>query len=612
MQRGSRMSSKIKEISFLVIRTCFTKINEHLNLKSVLSHTRRSFSEKTNFNIKEFSILNLYFFKMMMSLLSLFLVFNHSISHAVVDMKNANYANAWTDIEVPGVGYDLRITRTYNSKSLFDGIFGFGWCSDFETTLTQTPEGNLKVAECGAGQEIYYTPKDFNRKDLEKIVSEIVAKVKAAKKPDEKTLKALSDDLLNDSDLRTKLASAYKVGSSVKEGMTFFANGREVENIKFDKGVFTRNLANGTSMRFNKAGQLILMYDRNQNFLKIEYDNNSIKEVTDNNGRKLSFKLYPNKKIKSINGPSGLVAEYKFKDLNNLSWSKSSKNEIFTYEYDELHNLTKVNYPDKTFISISYNKKNDWVTSFTDREKCRESYNYEFDAKNPKMHYWSVVEKTCGKEIVNKSKHEFWFEERKDGQIFLSRVMTKINDSVTDISYHEVFGKPTSILRNNQRFVFEYYSNGLVKSKNGDLIKMSYEYDSKVGKVSELKTTFLNEKGKVTGSKSSSFRYDEKTNLKYAENSDGLKVTLSYDSKGRIESIIDQTKKVVKIDYEDRFGKPSLVNRQGLGSIKVTYRSTGEIDKVASPEGPVVAKQVASVFDSLMEVINPAIAEVYL
>ena len=60
---------------------------------------------------------------------------------AVVDMKNANYANTWTDLIVPGSGYDLRVQRTYNSRSLFNGVFGFGWCSDFETTLEVNSNG---------------------------------------------------------------------------------------------------------------------------------------------------------------------------------------------------------------------------------------------------------------------------------------------------------------------------------------------------------------------------------------------------------------------------------------------------------------------------------------
>ena len=54
-----------------------------------------------------------------------------SPAFALVDMKNANYTNTWTDMEIPGSGYDFKIIRTYNSRSLFNGIFGFGWCSDF-------------------------------------------------------------------------------------------------------------------------------------------------------------------------------------------------------------------------------------------------------------------------------------------------------------------------------------------------------------------------------------------------------------------------------------------------------------------------------------------------
>ena len=52
-------------------------------------------------------------------------------SMAIVDMKSANYSESWTDMAVPGVGYDLRVNRTYNSRSLFSGLFGFGWCSDY-------------------------------------------------------------------------------------------------------------------------------------------------------------------------------------------------------------------------------------------------------------------------------------------------------------------------------------------------------------------------------------------------------------------------------------------------------------------------------------------------
>lgn len=86
---------------------------------------------------------------------------------------------------------------------------------------------------------------------------------------------------------------------------------------------------------------------------------------------------------------------------------------------------------------------------------------------------------------------------------------------------------------------------------------------------------------------------------------------MTYDNKGRIATITDQAKKVVKIEYEDRFGKPSVVTRPGLGTIKVTYKPSGEINKVESKEGPSVAMQVASTFNNLLDVVAPATSEVF-
>ena len=98
-----------------------------------------------------------------------------SLSYAVVDMKNANFSQTWVDAEVPGVGYDLRVQRTYNSRSLFNGIFGFGWCSDFETRMNITAEGNLKITECGAGQEMFFSPREISRKDIDITIQKIIS-----------------------------------------------------------------------------------------------------------------------------------------------------------------------------------------------------------------------------------------------------------------------------------------------------------------------------------------------------------------------------------------------------------------------------------------------------
>lgn len=354
------------------------------------------------------------------------------------------------------------------------------------------------------------------------------------------------------------------------------------------------------------------MYDKNGNFLKFEYNkDNTIKEIVDNNGRKLNFTYYNNRKVQKITGPLGLVAEYKYKNLDDLVYVKTAFKTVFEYEYDSAHNMTKAVFPDKTTIEMAYDAKNDWVVGFKDRENCRETYKYEFNETNPRMNYWATVKKVCGKETTNESRHEFWFATRKDGVEYLQRAMSTVNGNITDISYHDTFGKPTFIRRNAESYVFEYYTNGQVKTKTSSRAKLTFEYDKASRKVSKVKTETLNEKQKVVSTRTAEFRYDSKGNLLFAQNSDGQKVSMVYDNQGRILSITDQAKKLVKIEYEGKFGKPGKVSRPGLGTITVAYKADGNIDKVTSPEGPTVAMQVASTFNNLLDVIAPATAEVF-
>src|SRR5437868_12695089 len=150
-------------------------------------------------------------------------------SHALVDMKNANYSNTWIDMDVPGSGYDLKVVRTYNSRSLFNGMFGFGWCSDFETSMEVNAEGNIKVKECGGGLEVTFSPREVTRKDIDSTIATIVSKMKADKKvgQTEAYYKNLQTQLVEDDNMRSEYARQYGINIAVKEGTKFFANGRE-------------------------------------------------------------------------------------------------------------------------------------------------------------------------------------------------------------------------------------------------------------------------------------------------------------------------------------------------------------------------------------------------
>lgn len=537
---------------------------------------------------------------------------------AVVDMKTANFADTWVDLSAPGSGYDLKVQRTYNSRTIYSGIFGFGWCSDFETRLEVTPEGNLKVIECGAGAEITYAPKNFDNKKVGQTVEAVLAEVK--KRNPGMSSKALADltrDLKEDDFFREEFAKRIGLKGSALKDATYYANGRENETVAKSKDNYKRTLADGTYQLFDPVGRLLALYDRNGNSLKMVYEKELLSGVVDNNGRRLTILYHPNtKRVRKITGPNGLTAQYSFKgeDLKDVTNAFKTK---YAYEYDDVHNLTKITQPDRTTRQIKYNADKDWVTSYTNEKGCVENYEYKVNEDDPKNHYWSNVVKTCGKEVTNKSTYEFFHKMRSDGVgAYLFRVKSDVNGLNTDITYHETFGKPLIVIRGNFKTEYSYFDSGLVKTKKEQGRMTAFEYKNSCNKVSKVEVTYsdLNSKPeKITKQVSTTFNYDsKKCNLATAQNSDGQTVKLKYDERGRIDTIEDQSKKLVKIKYEERFGKPEIVTRPGLGTIKVSYKGDGEIKSVDSKEGPRVAVQVASIFNNLLEIIAPAAGDASL
>jgi YD repeat-containing protein len=422
--------------------------------------------------------------------------------NAMVDMKNANYTDSWLDLTLTGTGYALRVERTYNSRSVFNGIFGFGWCSDFETVVEKLPEGRLKLTECGAGQEVFFTPSKYDPAALDRIADQIIAHYKK-KNPQASadTLNTLRFQVRGSDVVRADFAR--DAGISVPEaqkGMTYSADNLSVEQIVFDGTTFTRTLGDGTLQKFDAVGHLTAIYDKNGNYLKLTYNGNQIREVIDNTGKKLSFAFNPNHRVKEIVGPGNIKTDYKYKG-EDLAEVKNMWKNSYTYQYDETHNLTRINFPDGTFKALSYNTKKDWVTSFTDRASggvgCIETYQYEVDKENQKGHFWSVATKKCGAEIVNESRYDFYHKELPNGRRYLSRVVTKSPTDSTDVTYHPVFGRPLAIKKNGVTTTFEYFDSGLVKEKTTTVSKMKFEYKNQWNKVSRVIADFFDDKGKV-------------------------------------------------------------------------------------------------------------------
>jgi YD repeat-containing protein len=395
-------------------------------------------------------------------------------------------------------------------------------------------------------------------------------------------LAGLEREMKTNEYLREEFIKRMNISKKIAEGAQFFANGREAENITFKGGVYKRTMADGTYQLFDQQGRLTHMYDRNGNYLKLAWDKNDLLNVADNSGRKLNFKYNPTThKVTEVTGPNGLMSKYVLKG-EDLVEIIDGKKEKYGFAYDDLHNMTRADYPDKTYKALTYNKDKDWVTSFRNLKGCVEKYDYQMSQDDPKNHFWSKVEKKCNGKVTNQSTYEFFHKARPDGLgVYLARVKADNNGDITDITYHEVFGKPLSVNHNGVRTEYTYFPNGYVHTKKEAARMLTYEYKNACNKVSMVNTDYYQPvetksaggKGKrnvssataaaalkIAKSVRTKFIYDEKKcNLSEAENSDGQHVKLQYDLHGRIAEIEDQSKKLVKIKYDEHFGKPQTV-----------------------------------------------------
>lgn len=556
-----------------------------------------------------------------MKTLFIFLMTVSFKTQALVDMKNANYSDYWVDFSLTGSGFDLKIDRKYSSRSLFSGIFGFGWCSTLENHLDITLEGNLVLNDCDGGFNVSYYPANYNTQLINDSVEKIIVLLKRKDTEKQKSyFEDLKEKLRQDHKLRTQMAAEVGFKILPTKNTVFLANGKDVDRITFDGENYVRTLPDSSVQKFDNKGQLVSLVDKSKNWIRISYSNELPTQIVDNQNRKISIVYNNERKVKQIFGPSGTTMTYKFNGEDLVGVSNAWKNS-YSYDYDQGHNLSKISFPDGTFKAISYIESKDWVKQFKDRDNCVESFEFTMSPSDPKNHYWSTAQKVCKGKTVTKSRYEFWYQQRSDKEKYLSRVLTERNNDIVDISYHQDFAKPIAIRHNANVTTLQYYPNGLVKTKtvsgpeaetaDQDKYALSYEYDSS-NKVAETTLESFNKAGKSLRKRKTSYKYDGAGRLISARNSDGQFVEIKYNSLGLIAEIADQAKKEIVIDYDQKTLKPTSIARPSVGAILLTYDSKGDIAKIKNKGGATVTAQVKTAFNNFVDVIGPATSELNL
>ena len=278
-------------------------------------------------------------------------------TRAGVNVKNGNFFITYTDVQ-----WDDKngISRTYNSRTTFSGIFGYGWSSPLEHTLRVTGTGDIEFVHNGGGKQEKFTRANTS------------------------------------SDVPTWV-DAY--GNAVTR----------------DEGGFTVLWKrNGRRYRFDLDGRLLLTEDKSGVRSRLTYKHGVIDTIVLSEKHHIKVQFYANGKIRSLQPEKGRATFYSYSVTDDLLVSEDAAQNRFVFEYDRKHNLTAIRYADGASRVLAYNSK-DMLVSENREGGCSVRLGYGTNKSAPRAHYWTYKHEVCDGKVKSRYVAEYDYRQRGTG-----------------------------------------------------------------------------------------------------------------------------------------------------------------------------------------------------
>ncbi len=533
-------------------------------------------------------------------------------AQANVSLKNGNFFIGFIDMFFSG-GFEPKIERVYNSKSSHNGIFGFGWGSDYEVYLTVSADGSVVVHENGGGAKNRFTPNGRVSDEDVKRATDLIMAARSKEGGNKDQLEKYREQIKSDARFRNDEWERYwdkgaVQARTVAPGTQLRSNRFSYQVLTKTKDGYTRTYDNGKIETFNERGGIVRIADKNRNFISIAYGKDGkMKSIEDNFNRRIGFTFNAQGKVTQIQAEGGKSATYVY-DHDMLVKSKDADNNSYEYKYsnDGRYSLVMIKYKDGTSLDLGYNPpaKGETISFQKDQDGTRTEYEYGNDGATS-LHYWTAVT-VKGKDgkVLTKSKYDYTDKTKPDGEHYTYRLVSEIDSDRTETIYNECCGLPLKIVRNGEDTTFEYDAKGHVTKKATGREVTELSYDPKVNKVSKV-VKYSKSSGAKGAQQWATYEYDERGNLTFAKNSQSKGVRIVYDTNGRIKALVDQQKRRLEFVYNEH-SKPVQIVDPAVGKINVTYTNNGEIKSVTSTGGRKIAMQVTSAFQNLLDIIRPA------
>jgi YD repeat-containing protein len=390
-----------------------------------------------------------------------------SPARALVDMKNANLVSEWLDFTFADLG--LRGERTYNSRSIYHGLFGFGWCSNWEDRAFAVGTRAIAIHSCGGGQETLYLPAGGRGHDADEVFAAATRKDRA---------------LIGNPTLRRELGGFGDTFNAWSAQLGYAQN--TLPQGRFESGlghILESTPAglhhidpSGEESWFDRGGRLIKKKTQAGVVFTIERDGTRWMIGTAAGSFEFLIEQGPKPHVLAVIRGGKTIATFTYSG-DDLIAMRDGWGNAYAYEYTSLHNLRRISYPDGTEQRYDYNEDKDWVAGAWSRADpdgviCREEYTYRVgqeidtdarrqagvrrllsalpgDGAASTATFHSVAVKKCGSHYKNYSTFFFEHGELQDGSSHLKTVLTitavGTGDETRIVSYRPESGQPAYI-----------------------------------------------------------------------------------------------------------------------------------------------------------------------
>lgn len=277
-------------------------------------------------------------------------------ARARVSIQNGNFFIGYTDVAYAG-GLEMKIQRVYNSKTPFNGLFGWGWGSDIEHYLAIAADGSVVLNEYGGGAQNIFSPPQFDTAELDAAIE----KLSAAARQNGEIAVADQEEVYRQR-LRSEVAFRNDEWEKfVRRGLLArrrLAPGTKLQSRQFGAHAITRTAAGyeraialGGREVYDEAGRLVRRENAAGDFIALRYGpHGRLSGMSDSQGHDLRIRTNGEGRItRGLTGEGG-EALYRYTDSGHLCYSRDVDGNTYEHRYspDGRHNMTAIPYQDGT------------------------------------------------------------------------------------------------------------------------------------------------------------------------------------------------------------------------------------------------------------------------